>query len=43
MPRIKMGGKTVKLPYGKGGKVRGYRGGGKIKPPRMMGRGGRAR
>lgn len=43
MPRIKMGGKTVKLPYAKGGKVKGYAGGGKVKLPKMMNRGGRAR
>jgi hypothetical protein len=43
MPKMKMGGKTIKLPYAKGGKVKGYRGGGKIKTPRMMGRGGRAK
>lgn len=43
MPKIKMGGKTVKLPYAKGGKVKGYGGGGKVKLPKMMNRGGRAR
>lgn len=43
MPKVKMGGKTVKLPYAKGGKVKGYAGGGKIKMPKMMNRGGRAR
>lgn len=43
MPRMKAGGKTIKLPYAKGGKVKGYKGGGKVMLPRMMKRGGRAK
>lgn len=43
IPKLKMKGKTVSLPYAKGGKVKGYAGGGKVKLPKMMNRGGRAR
>jgi hypothetical protein len=43
MPKIKMNGKTVKIPYAKGGKVKGYGGGGKIKKPmKTINRGGRS-
>ena len=36
MPKIKMGGKTVKIPYAKGGgKIPKYGMGGKIKPTKM--------
>jgi hypothetical protein len=40
MPKAKINGKTVNLPYAKGGKVKGYSGGGKIKLNRTM-KGGR--
>jgi hypothetical protein len=43
MPKAKINGKTVNLPYAKGGKVKGYAGGGKVKLPKMINRGGRAR
>jgi hypothetical protein len=36
MPKIKMGGKTIKLPYGKGGKVKGYKVGGRVRAPKRM-------
>jgi hypothetical protein len=42
MPRIRSGGKMVKIPYAKGGKVKGYRGGGKVRMPKMR-RGGKIR
>lgn len=43
MPRMKMAGKTIKLPYAKGGKVKGYAGGGKVKKPmKTINRGGRS-
>ena len=36
MPKIKMGGKTIKLPYAKkGGKIPKYGSGGSIKPIKM--------
>lgn len=38
MPKIKIGGKTKRLPYAKGGKVKMYGGGGKIKKYGMGGK-----
>lgn len=36
MPKIKVGGKTVNVPYmKKGGKMKGYNKGGKIRMPKM--------
>jgi hypothetical protein len=38
MPKIKIGGKTKRLPYAKGGKVKGYGSGGKMKRYGMGGK-----
>lgn len=43
MPKMKVNGKKVNIPYAKGGKVKGYGSGGKAKLPKTMNRGGRAR
>ena len=38
MPKIKVGGKTKRIPYAKGGMVKKYGGGGKIKKYGMGGK-----